>query len=232
MLTQEEKLRQFGQLMQDHGFDFVSGLIVLIVGLYLTKWIVGSLKHHLGKMIQKPVPVSIISNSFGIIFLIVVLIASSVQIGADPRNVMAFLMIICLVAIAAITIFRPLIPTLPFKPGNVVQLGNLFGTIESTSLLNTRLRTFDGKTFFVPNRQILDDIVINYHFTKTRRIKANITIQYDQDLLKAKQVLEAILVEDARVLSNPPPRVHVLDLAPDAVVLGARAWVSIFCISI
>jgi hypothetical protein len=33
------------------------------------------------------------------------------------------------------------------------------------------LKTSDGKTFFVPNRQIVDDIVINCHFSQTRRVK-------------------------------------------------------------
>jgi small conductance mechanosensitive channel len=36
------------------------------------------------------------------------------------------------------------------------------GKVEAIRFLNTRLQTFDGKTFFVPNRKILDDIVINY----------------------------------------------------------------------
>jgi small conductance mechanosensitive channel len=61
------------------------------------------------------------------------------------------------------------------------------------------MKTFDGKTFFVPNRQILNDIVINYHFTQTRRLKIDVNIRYDQDLLKAKRVLEAIMTEDPRV---------------------------------
>ena len=115
MTTQEEKLREFGQLMNDHGFDFVSGLIVLIAGLYFTKWIVGTLKHYLGKMIKKSSTVSIIANCFGVILMIVVFIASIIQIGGNPRNAMAFIMIICLLVIAVMTLFRPLIPNLPFN---------------------------------------------------------------------------------------------------------------------
>ena len=92
------------------------------------------------------------------------------------------------VAVGVIILFRPLIPTLPFKVGNTVRTGDLLGKIEATTILNTRMRTFDGKTFFVPNRKILDDIVINYHFTKTRRIKIDVGIRYDQDLMKAKQL--------------------------------------------
>ncbi len=226
MTGQEQKLREFGQLMNEHGFDFVSGLIVMIAGLYATRWIIGQVKHLLAKVIKSPSTVSIIANSIGVVFIIVVLVASSIQIGANPKNVMAFLMIVCLVVIGIMTVFRPLVPKLPFKVGNTVKCGNLMGRIEATSLLNTQLRTFDGKTFFVPNRKILDDIVINYHYTKTRRIKVNVTIGYDQDLAKAKQVLEALMIEDARVLPKPSPVVYVLDLVPDGVLIGARCWVN------
>jgi small conductance mechanosensitive channel len=54
------------------------------------------------------------------------------------------------------------LPTLPFKVGNTIKAADLMGKVEAIRFLNTRLQTFDGKTFFVPNRKILDDIVINY----------------------------------------------------------------------
>ncbi len=40
----------------------------------------------------------------------------------------------------------------------------------------------------------MNDFVINYHFTNTRRIKVDINIGYNQDILKAKQVLETIRI--------------------------------------
>jgi len=122
-------------------------------------------------------------------------------------------------------VFRPLIPSLPFKVGNTVKIGDLLGKIEATTILNTQMRTFDGKTFFVPNRQILNDIVINYHFSDKRRIKINVGIRYDQDLMKAKQTLESIMIEDPRVIAKPAPVVNVLNLTNNCVELGGRCWV-------
>lgn len=224
-MNQLEKLQEFSLLMNDHGLDFVSGLLVLIAGLYSVKWVIGHVNRYLGRFINNTTTVSVLSSALAIILLVVVFLASSIQVGANPRSVMAVLMIVCLMAIGLMTLFRPLIPSLPFKVGNTVKFGDLLGKVEATSFLNTRLRTFDGKTFFVPNRKILDDIVINYHFTKTRRLKIDVTIQYDQDLAKTKRVLEAIMIEDARILPKPSPMVYVLNLAPDGVLLGGRAWV-------
>jgi small conductance mechanosensitive channel len=50
-------------------------------------------------------------------------------------------------------------------------------------------------------------------------------IRYDQDLLKAKRVLEALMTEDPRVKTKPGPMVYVLNLASSSVDLGGRCWV-------
>jgi len=218
------KLQELGMLMRDHGLEFVIAMIILIVGLFLTKWAVKNLKKILARILKNTDRASIISNSLGVILLTAVLIAVAMEIGAKPRPVIELIMIIVLGAIGIIVIFRPLIPTLPFKVRDTVKIGDLLGKIEATTILHTRLKTFDGKTFFVPNRKILDDIVINYHFTKTRRIKVDVSIRYDQDLAKAKQILEALMTADPRVLTKPSPQVYVLKLTPNGVELGGRCW--------
>ena len=223
---QVTKLQNLGALMRDHGLQMILALSVLIIGFFITKWVVKTLRNLLGKVTKNKATISIISNSVGVILMAIVIIAAAMEMGAKIGPLIALLMIICLVIIGAIVIFRPLIPTLPFKVGNTVKAAGLLGKIEATTILNTRMKTFDGKTFFVPNRQILDDIVINYQYTKTRRIKVDVNIRYDQDLAKAKQVLEAVMTRDARVLAKPAPQVYVLKLSPSSVDIGGRCWVN------
>ncbi|HCY84782.1 MAG TPA: hypothetical protein DHV36_06570 [Desulfobacteraceae bacterium] len=226
MNEQVGRFQELGRLMQNHGLEMITALVILIVGLFLTKWTVKKLREILGKFINNTATVSMVVNSVGVLLLGVVITASAMEVGARPGPMVAAMMIVVLSTIGIIVIFRPLIPTLPFKVGNTVKAGNLLGKVEATTVLNTRLRTFDGKTFFVPNRQILDDIVINYHFTKTRRIKIDVIIRYDQDLIKAKRVLEALMIEDARILPKPNPQVYVLELGLNGVRLGGRCWVN------
>jgi len=101
----------------------------------------------------------------------------------------------------------------------------MFGIVEATTFLRTRIKTFDGLTVFIPNRQILNDIVINYHYTGTRRVKVDVAIGYDQDILKAKRIIEEIMIADPRVKKTPRPVVYTLDLDESWVKLGGRAWV-------
>lgn len=222
---QIERLQNFAQAILEHGGQLLTGMILLIAGVLISKWIISKLRVQIGNRVSNPATVSMITNTIGVLLYATVTAATAIQLGAHPGRVMATLMFITLIAIAIIILFRPLLPSLPFKVGNTVKLGNLLGKIEATSILNTRVRTFDGKTFFVPNRQILDDIVINYHFTETRRVKINVTIRYDQDLLHAKQLMETVMREDARVLAKPAPVVFVLELGAAGVKIGARCWV-------
>lgn len=225
MNEQLSRFQELGRLMQDRGLEMITALVILILGLFITKWAVRAIRKGLEKAVKGRTAPSVIANSVGILMLGVVITASAMELGAKPGPLVALMMIAVLSGIGIVVIFRPLLPTLPFKVGDTVKAGNLLGKVEATTVLNTRLRTFDGKTFFVPNRQILDDIVINYHFTKTRRVKVDVIIGFDQDLIRAKRALEAVMIEDARVLSKPNPQVYVLELGLNGVRLGGRCWV-------
>jgi small conductance mechanosensitive channel len=221
-----EELKKFAEELITHGGQLVIGLIILLLGLFLTKWVMRYLRENLSKWIKTPATVSVIVNSVGVLLFNTIIAATLIEIGANPANTIALLTFIVVGAIAVVAIFRPLLPTLPFKVGNVVKAAGLLGKIEATTILNTRMRTFDGKTFFVPNRTILNDVVINYHFTKTRRVKIDVVIGYDQDLIRAKQVLEMIMVGDARVLNKPSPQIYIMEFTPSGIAIGARCWVS------
>jgi small conductance mechanosensitive channel len=220
-----ERFEKIGMLMKDHGLELINALLVLIIGIVLLKWLLRYLRIGLKKFIKNNYTVSIISNILGILALALIIISAASELGIDQGPLIFIIMIVCLVSIGIIVMFRPLLPTLPFKVGNTVKAGNILGKVEATTVLNTRLRTFDGKTFFVPNRRIIDDVVINYHFTKTRKIMINVIIRYDQDLLEAKRALESVMIEDARVDKKPSPVVFTLNLLPNGVEIGARCWV-------
>jgi small conductance mechanosensitive channel len=225
MEGQFKKMERVRDLMMDHGVEMISAVAVLIIGLLAAKWINRALRRSLSRLTANATVVSIICNVIYVLMLIAVVLVSAVEAGLQVKPIVRLCILFSMIIVGVIVFFRPFLPSLPFKVGNTVKIGDLLGKIEATTFLNTRLRTFDGKTFFVPNRQILNDIVINYHFSKARRIKIDVGIRYDQDLMKAKQVLESIMIEDPRVKAKSGPVVNVLNLANNCVEIGARCWV-------
>ena len=226
MPDEMSRLKQLGETLSQHGTDMAMALAILIIGLLAARWMHQNLRRLMVKFYPESKLAPLLCSLLYIIIVVMVVMGTAVEFGAKPLNLLRLLTIIGLV-VTGVTIFlKPFLPALPFKVGNTVKAGDLLGKVEAITFLNTRLRTFDGKTFFVPNRQILDDIVINYHYTTTRRVKIDVGIRYDQDLLKAKRLMEAVMTEDARVKTKPGPMVYVLNLASNSVELGGRCWVA------
>ena len=208
-----------------YGREIVIAFAVIVFGLILIKWTNHGLKRVFRKLPMSPSKGATIRNVICVLMGAFLITFVGIELGLEPRFVVRFLAIITLAVIGLLVVFRPLIPTLPFKVGNTVKLGDLLGKVEATTALNTRLKTFDGKTVFVPNRKIFNDDVINYHFTPTRRFSLKINIKFDQDLMKAKQIIESIMVEDPRVRVTPRPVVYLMSLEKGYMELQGRGWV-------
>jgi small conductance mechanosensitive channel len=225
MLQEFQGLQRLGEIMNLYGQQVVRTLLILVVGLITIRYIVRWIRTAIDRLpLRKPV-IATMSNVLHILLIVLVLVAALHYLGAREIIVYRILIAVGLAAMALIILFRPYIPTLPFKAGDTIEAGGLLGKVEATTVLNTRLRTFDGKTVFVPNRKIINENVVNYSYTGTRQIRLVFGIHYNSDLLKAKNVLWEILAEDPRILENPAPRVFVLNLADSAVELAARPWV-------
>ncbi|MDF1556209.1 MAG: mechanosensitive ion channel family protein [Deferrisomatales bacterium] len=225
MVNQLEKLRQVGELMMAHGLELIQGLLVVIIGLMTVRWLVGALRKFLGRFIPNRKWTATFTSVAAVVLVVVVVVAASVQAGLPIRPILRVLVVGVLVATGAIVLCRPLLPDLPFRVGNTIKVGDVLGKVDGITFLNTRIRTFDGKTIFIPNQKVFDNIVSNYHFTPTRRIKINLGIRYDSDLIRAKQIMEELMIEDPRVELTPRAVVYVLSLTKDCVQLGARCWV-------
>ncbi len=219
------RLQQIGNTLSQHGTEMAMALVILILGLLVARWLDKGLRIGLKRIFPNGKYVTSICNSIYIIMVVMVVMVAAVEYGANPIIMLRLLTIMTLILIGLLIFLRPFAPTMPFKVGNTVKAGDLLGKVEAVTFLNTRLRTFDGKTFFVPNRKILDDVVINYHYFGTRRIHINVNIRYDQDLLHAKRTMEAVMVADPRVKTKPAPVVYVLELSSNSVEIGGRCWV-------
>jgi small conductance mechanosensitive channel len=218
------RIEQIQNNMAFYGREMVIAFAAIVLGLILIKWINQGLKRVFSKLPISPAKGATARNVITVLLGAALITIVAIELGLEPRPVVRFLAILALAAIGLLVVFRPLIPTLPFKVGNTVKAVDLLGKVEATTVLNTRLRTFDGTTVFVPNRIILNDVVVNYHFTPTRKIYLKINILYDQDLMKAKQIIETIMVEDPRVNPTPRPVVHVMSLNKGYVELSGRGW--------
>ncbi len=221
-----EKIDRISLVMTDYGRDLILGLVVLIAGLLIVKYLVRGLDALLEKTGIDKSKAAVARNVVTVVLYIFLFVVTAGVLGFSSLNLLRFLLIVTLLVVVGIMLFKPYLPSLPFKPGQTIKTGDLLGKVEATTFLNTRMRTFDGKTVWIPNSKILNDYLINYHITPSRRIHLDLRIRYDQDLMRAKQVLERVMIEDPRVLAKPRPVVYITHLREDCVVVGGRCWVN------
>jgi len=218
------EIQQFQEFALHYGKQIVFALAILVFGLISAQYFRKYFKIFLRRFMKNEPLIATITNVFYTIILIFVIAYVLQLVGMHTLVIRRLLIVITLGVITLVVVFRPYIPTLPFKVGQVIKTGDLLGRVEATTFIHTRISTFDGRTVFVPNTKILNDYVINYRYTPNRRVVLEVGIRYDQDLLKAKQILESIFVEDPRVLPTPRPAVYVKALEPGWVLLWARGW--------
>jgi len=180
MEEQIARFEEIGNMVALYGKDVVIALLILVVGLIAAKMLARLFRRGLEKFTLNPATVATVSNVFYIVLLVLAVATALHFAGVQTFIIRRSLVGVSLATVGVIVVFRPLIPTLPFKVGNTIKTGDLLGKVEATTLLNTRIRTFDGRTVFVPNSRILNDYVINYHFTPNRRFNLDVGIGYDQ----------------------------------------------------
>ena len=98
------------------------------------------------------------------------------------------------------------------------------GIIDKISIFTTTLTTPDNKEVIVPNGAIIGSNITNYSARPTRRVDMVFGVSYDDDIRKAKQLLQDILAADERILKDPAPVVAVGALAESSVNFLVRPW--------
>ena len=113
----------------------------------------------------------------------------------------------------------------PFKIGHYIEAAGTAGTVVQVEMFNTTMVTPDNKRIMVPNRLIYNDTIVNYSAEERRRVDLVFGIGYDDDIKKARALIESVIAADARILREPEPVVAVGELAESSVNINVRPWV-------
>ncbi|WP_049921249.1 mechanosensitive ion channel family protein [Halopiger djelfimassiliensis] len=113
----------------------------------------------------------------------------------------------------------------PFEIGDWIEVEDYEGIVTDISIVNTRLRTFDGEYVMIPNDVISSSMVTNRSRRGRLRLEIEVGIDYDADVDRAADLAKTAVSDLEWSLSAPSPQVVTKEFGDSAILLGVRFWI-------
>ncbi|MBN4077198.1 mechanosensitive ion channel [Mariprofundus ferrooxydans] len=214
------------------GINIIMAMAIFVIG----RWLSSTLLNLTDKMLQKSgmdkMLIDFVHSILNALLLLFIIIASLDQLGVDTTSFIALIgaagLAIGLALQGSLQNFASgvlLIVFRPFKVGHFIEAAGVSGVVEEIGIFSTRLKTGDNREIIVPNGAIYDGTITNNSARDTRRIDMVFGIGYDDDIRKAKEIMQALLDADERVFKEPASLIAVAELADSSVNFNVRPWV-------
>ena len=219
------------ELLLSYAVNIVAAIAILIIGVVVSRIVAGSLNRMMQARHIDVTVADFLSAlvRYGIIAF--TLIAALGRVGVQTASVIAVLGAAGLAvglalqgSLSNLAAGVLLVTFRPFRSGEYVDLGGVAGTVLNVQIFSTTLRTSDGKIVVVPNGKIISGNIINFSREPARRNEFIISVSYDADIDKVKQILTDILKSETRILQDREILVRVNELGASSVNFIMRAW--------
>lgn len=214
------------------GINIVLAIAIYVIGRWIVKLIVNAVRRVMTRANVDESLADFGGNIISAALTIVVIIAALEQLGVDTTSVLAVFaaagLAVGLALKDSLSNFSAgvmLILFKPFKIGDVITAAGSTGVVESIRIFNTLMRTGDNQEITIPNSHIYGGSIINITARETRRIDLVIGIGYDDNIGKAKEIIDAIISKHELILEDPAPTIMVLELGESSIDIAVRPWV-------
>jgi small-conductance mechanosensitive channel len=111
--------------------------------------------------------------------------------------------------------------------GDMVQIGDDWGTVNRINIRTTIIQTFDNASLIIPNSQMISNKVTNWSFKdpKVRR-QVDVGVAYGSDVQLVHKILLQIVNDMPEIMNDPAPRVDFTDFADSALIFRIRFWIT------
>jgi small conductance mechanosensitive channel len=218
----------------DHGPSLLSALLILVVGVFVARWLCRAARRWLGRSeLQLEPPIQMLGARL-IRFLVFIF---ALLIAADTAGIRVTALLTGLgvagvgVGLAMQSVLGNLIAglniifTRPFRVGEYVELLGVQGRVLSIELFSTTLLNNDRSEIIIPNHKIVGEILRN--FGQIRQLSLNVGVAYGTDLNTVLATVRGVLERNSRVLKDPAPGVGINLLADSSINVTISPWTAV-----
>lgn len=211
----------------------ISVIILFVISMFAVKMMLFFFDKFTKRSKIEPLVSKILRVVIKILLLFTVFVIVLSSLGLSVSSLVATLSIVGVAFSLAIQGFLSnvfggiqIISNKPFKSGDYVEAGGEAGTVREVGLFYTKLETPDKKLIQIPNSQIANDSIINYSTAVNRRVEFLVSVSYNDNSDKVRDVLLQMLKEHPLVLDEEgmKPVAHVKEFRDSDICYTARAW--------
>lgn len=215
---------------------YLPKLLLALVTLLIGFWVISKLATGLEKILSlRKVESTLqrfLSNMMAGTLKVMLIISVASMIGIETTSFIAMLgaagLAIGLALQGSLSNFAGGVLILffkPFKIGDVIEAQGYVGVIKEIQIFNTIVTTLDNERVIIPNGILSNGPIKNLFAEPIRRVDMTFGISYDDDLLKAKEVIRDLIKADSRLLEDEKGHeIYVSAHADSSVNLLVRVW--------
>lgn len=225
------------ELLGEFGPRVVAALALLVLSYVLSRWARRVVLRGLTRAKFDPTLTRFFANLVKWVVLVLALVAC---LGTFGVNITSFAAVLGAAGLAIglglqgslghlasgllLLIFRP------FKVGDLIQVSGHMGVVDAIDLFTTTLDTPDNRRIVMPNSQVFNNTIENITHHSRRRADISVGVHYQASVEATRSALERaagrIVATVAGALSDPPPRVVLVEMGSSSVNWQVRVWAS------
>ena len=221
--------------LKGYGLVIAKALVIFVVGLLVIALIKRLVKKNSTKSRKiDNSAASFITSIVALVAYLALIIVFIASLGFSTTGIITALSSVMLAValglqntLASLANGILLIFTKPFKAGDFVDIGGTSGTVKEIKLFSVKLVTGDNLTVVIPNNTVFGSTIINYSKMPVRRLDLVLSVSYDSDVDKVKQVVTEYVAKDERIKKDPAPFFRLTEYGASSLDFTLRVWTDV-----
>ena len=230
-------MHDLGQAFIDFGLKLLAAFLIYFIGA----WIIRRIKKVLNRLFIKrqteKTLATFITSLVSITLTVLLIVIAISTLGINTTSLAALLaaggMAIGMALSGTVSNFAGGIMILVFKPfkvGDFINAQGYSGTVQSVTIVNTKILTTDNRLIIIPNGALSNGNIDNYNVMKLRRLDIEVNVEYGTDADKCIELLNKIISEEPRILTSAEPGakdpfIALLSMNDSNITFVTRSWV-------
>jgi small-conductance mechanosensitive channel len=113
----------------------------------------------------------------------------------------------------------------PFKVGDIIQVGDVTGSVLTIDMMSVKIRTFQNSMVRVPNEVLVKSQFTNVTRFPVRRVDIPVGVAYREDIGQVRSLLLELADQNPNILMEPEPIVIFKGYGSSSIDFTFAVWV-------